>query len=91
MSKPQQLISKIRTGIGIHGVVDTEKCYVRKAGIIFIDLHMSNGEISVFEGHEIAMGRGLLKFRRWDNICPCMWNGAERSERRTANSDQARN
>lgn len=40
----------------VHGVVETEKCYVRKAGMTFlVDLHIAvDAEISVKEGHEIA-------------------------------------
>lgn len=40
----------------VEGVIDTEKCYVRKTGITFhVDLHLIvNGAISVAEGHEIA-------------------------------------
>ena len=52
-----ELIQKIKTSAKeIDGVVDTEKCYVRKAGINYlIDLHLEvDGGISVFEGHEIA-------------------------------------
>ncbi len=38
------------------GIIDTEKCFVRKAGMQFhIDLHIIvNGEITVREGHDIA-------------------------------------
>jgi cation diffusion facilitator family transporter len=38
------------------GVMDTEKCQVRKVGMrYFIDLHIEvNGSLSVVEGHEIA-------------------------------------
>lgn len=40
----------------VEGVIDTEKCHVRKSGITFhVDLHLIvNGTISVKEGHEIA-------------------------------------
>ena len=40
----------------VDGVIDTEKCLIRKAGISFqVDLHLVvNGNISVREGHEIA-------------------------------------
>lgn len=40
----------------VHGVRDTEKCYVRKTGMkFFVDLHVVvDGEISVKEGHDIA-------------------------------------
>ena len=38
------------------GVVDTEKCYIRKTGMTYhVDLHIAvNAQISVKEGHEIA-------------------------------------
>lgn len=38
------------------GVVDTEKCYIRKTGMTYyVDLHIAvNAEISVKEGHEIS-------------------------------------
>lgn len=52
-----ELIAMIKDlALSIKGVVDTEKCYVRKAGINYlIDLHLEvDGSISVFEGHEIA-------------------------------------
>lgn len=41
---------------GVPGVVETEKCYVRKTGMIYhVDLHIAvNAEITVKEGHEIA-------------------------------------
>ncbi|HRG43504.1 MAG TPA: cation transporter dimerization domain-containing protein, partial [Saprospiraceae bacterium] len=40
----------------IEGVIDTEKCYIRKAGVNYmVDLHIEvDGSISVFMGHEIA-------------------------------------
>lgn len=40
----------------IDGVEGTEKCFVRKAGLDFlVDLHLIvDGQISVYEGHEIA-------------------------------------
>ena len=53
----EDLIAEIRAiSIGVDGVVDTEKCLVRKAGLSFhVDLHLIvNGDISVLEGHEIA-------------------------------------
>jgi divalent metal cation (Fe/Co/Zn/Cd) transporter len=42
--------------LGVEGVIDTEKCFVRKTGISFhVDLHLIvNGAISVTDGHEIA-------------------------------------
>lgn len=50
-------IEQIRLVSGqVEGVVDTEKCFVRKAGLTFhVDLHLIvNGSISVKEGHDIA-------------------------------------
>ncbi|HJU46097.1 MAG TPA: cation diffusion facilitator family transporter [Chitinophagaceae bacterium] len=51
------LIGQIRTiAKQVDGVVDTEKCLVRKAGMHYlVDLHMTvKGDITVTEGHEIA-------------------------------------
>ncbi|WP_372766545.1 cation diffusion facilitator family transporter [Lutibacter sp.] len=50
-------VAEIRTiSNTVEGVIDTEKCLVRKTGISFhVDLHLIvNGAISVSEGHEIA-------------------------------------
>lgn len=52
-----ELVSQIRTiAETVSGVVATEKCYVRKAGMKFhIDLHaVVDGGLTVTEGHEIA-------------------------------------
>lgn len=52
-----ELIAAIRTAAGnVSGVVATEKCYVRKAGMRFhVDLHAEvDGALTVTEGHEIA-------------------------------------
>lgn len=40
----------------VPGVIETEKCFVRKAGMTFhVDLHVVvNGQLTVSEGHEIA-------------------------------------
>lgn len=40
----------------VDGVIDTEKCHVRKTGMTyFVDLHLTvDGQITVAEGHEIA-------------------------------------
>ncbi len=40
----------------VDGVLDTEKCLVRKTGMVYIvDLHVEvDGKLSVFEGHEIS-------------------------------------
>lgn len=50
-------VSEIRKiSMNVEGVMDTEKCLVRKTGISFhVDLHLIvNGAISVSDGHEIA-------------------------------------
>lgn len=52
-----ELIEEIRAiALTVPGVVDTEKCHVRKMGMTFyVDLHMIvDGKITVREGHEIA-------------------------------------
>jgi cation diffusion facilitator family transporter len=45
-----------RISLGVDGIINTEKCFVRKAGInYFVDLHaVVDGSISVKRGHEIA-------------------------------------
>lgn len=51
------MVLKIReTALEVNGVLDTEKCLVRKAGMNYhVDLHaVVNGEITVREGHDIA-------------------------------------
>ena len=51
------LIVQIRTiATNVAGVIDTEKCYIRKTGITyFVDLHLVvDGTITVSQGHEIA-------------------------------------
>ncbi|MCB0535456.1 MAG: cation diffusion facilitator family transporter, partial [Saprospiraceae bacterium] len=51
------LIDNIRAiALTVEGVINTEKCYVRKSGISFhVDLHLIvQGSISVKEGHDIA-------------------------------------
>lgn len=51
------LVDKIRLiSSSVEGVVDTEKCYVRKSGLNYlIDLHLVvDGNISVKEGHKIS-------------------------------------
>lgn len=53
----QDLVQEIkRIATTIEGVKDTEKCYIRKAGVNYmVDLHIEvEGSISVFKGHEIA-------------------------------------
>lgn len=51
------LIEEIRQiALKVPGVIDTEKCHVRKMGMVYyVDLHMIvKGDISVMEGHRIA-------------------------------------
>lgn len=51
------LILEIRTkSIEVEGVLDTEKCFIRKSGMKFhVDLHaIVNSEITVKSGHDIA-------------------------------------
>lgn len=47
-------IRKVATTV--EGVIDTEKCFVRKTGMTYlVDLHLTvDGSITVSEGHEIA-------------------------------------
>jgi cation diffusion facilitator family transporter len=52
-----ELIDDLRKfSLEVSGVIDTEKCYVRKAGMVYIvDLHIEvNGMLSVKDGHKIA-------------------------------------
>jgi len=52
-----ELVDEIRErSLEVEGVLDTEKCFVRKSGLKYhVDLHARvNAEISVKEGHEIA-------------------------------------
>lgn len=51
------LLNEIRVeSVKVEGVIDTEKCFIRKAGMKYhVDLHaIVDGSISVQEGHEIA-------------------------------------
>lgn len=52
-----ELEDKIRqVALTIQGIIDTEKCYIRKSGFkYFIDLHITvSSAITVKEGHDIA-------------------------------------
>ncbi|MCW3077688.1 MAG: cation-efflux pump [Bacteroidetes bacterium] len=52
-----ELVSEIRIkSKQVPGVIDTEKCYIRKTGMMFhVDLHIVvDGAISVKKGHDIA-------------------------------------
>ena len=51
------LIKTVReVALKVDGVLGTEKCFVRKAGMKYhVDLHATvNGNITVKEGHDIA-------------------------------------
>lgn len=51
------LVQEIRTvAMTVRGIINTEKCFVRKAGLKFhIDLHaIVNGNLTVKQGHEIS-------------------------------------
>ena len=53
----EDMVAQIRTiAKKVDGVVDTEKCFIRKSGMSFhVDLHLVvDGRISVQEGHAIA-------------------------------------
>lgn len=53
----EDLIIKIRkVALMVNGIVDTEKCFVRKAGMKYhVDLHaIVNADITVRQGHEIS-------------------------------------
>ncbi|MGZ4038551.1 MAG: cation diffusion facilitator family transporter, partial [Bacteroidia bacterium] len=52
-----QMAAEIKTiSQTVSGVIDTEKCLIRKSGLYYyVDLHIAvNASITVFEGHEIA-------------------------------------
>ena len=53
--------------INVDGVLNTEKCFIRKAGMNYlVDLHITvDGHLTVREGHEIAH---RLKSKLMDNI-----------------------
>lgn len=51
------LLNKIREiSKNVPGIIDTEKCFIRKAGMQYhVDLHATvNADISVKEGHELS-------------------------------------
>ena len=53
----EQLVERIRAHSGeVEGVLGTEKCHIRKAGMMYLaDLHIIvSGRISVHQGHVIA-------------------------------------
>lgn len=54
---PSFMVEEIRTiASGVPGVLDIEKCFIRKTGYeYFVDIHVVvNGSLSVKEGHKIA-------------------------------------
>jgi cation diffusion facilitator family transporter len=64
----EDLEAKIRKiAVSVDGVIDTEKCFIRKSGMKFhVDLHaVVDGTISVKEGHDISH---LLKDTLRENI-----------------------
>jgi cation diffusion facilitator family transporter len=51
------LVTEIRkVSLQVDGIIDTEKCFIRKAGMKYhVDLHARvNGSISVKEGHDLS-------------------------------------
>lgn len=51
------LVEEIRTvSVSVEGIVDTEKCFIRKAGMKYhVDLHaIVDAEITVREGHDLS-------------------------------------
>lgn len=51
------LIEEIRqVALTVNGIVDTEKCFIRKAGMVYhVDLHaVVDGDITVRQGHDLA-------------------------------------
>lgn len=56
-AQPPDVISEIKQiAEAVHGVVDIEKCFVRKMGFeLFVDIHIRvDANITVLEGHDIA-------------------------------------
>ncbi len=53
---PEMIRDVRKYALEVPGVIDTEKCHVRKSGLHYhIDLHLTvNGSITVTEGHAIA-------------------------------------
>lgn len=52
-----ELIDKIRkTAMEVEGILDTEKCWVRKSGMRYwVDIHIHiDGKMSVYDGHELS-------------------------------------
>jgi divalent metal cation (Fe/Co/Zn/Cd) transporter len=53
----EELVQEVRRiATHHHAVIDTEKCFIRKAGISHhVDLHLIvDGDLSVRKGHDIA-------------------------------------
>lgn len=56
-AQPEEIVLEVRkTAAAVVGVMDIEKCFVRKMGFeYFVDIHVVvNAHISVAEGHRIA-------------------------------------
>ncbi len=54
---PAEIVKQVEDiALQINGVMAIEKCFVRKMGFeYFVDIHIEvNGQLTVFEGHEIA-------------------------------------
>jgi divalent metal cation (Fe/Co/Zn/Cd) transporter len=52
-----EIVEDIRKeSVKVDGIIDTEKCHVRKVGMQFqVDLHaIVSGEITVSEGHKLS-------------------------------------
>ncbi len=67
---PSEVEKQIRSiATGIEGVVEVEKCRIRKSGLGFLmDIHVVvNGEMSVREGHQIAH---VVKDRLLESLLP---------------------
>jgi len=67
---PSEVEKQIRSiATGIEGVVEVEKCRIRKSGLgLLMDIHVVvNGEMSVREGHQIAH---VVKDRLLESLLP---------------------
>jgi len=65
------LIKEIRTvAIGVDGILGTEKCFIRKAGMQYhVDLHaIVNGQITVIEGHDLSHKLKDVLYRKIPNL-----------------------
>lgn len=59
-----------KKSVQVEGIVDTEKCYVRKTGMKYhVDLHARvKGDISVKKGHDIAHNLQEYLYQHVDNL-----------------------